>query len=184
MKKVYLIHGWGGNSDGPWFNWLKKELNKKEFEVKSFDMPNTEHPKIEEWVEFLQEKIPKNEIDEETYFVGHSIGCQTIIRFLEKLHRHKRIAGCVFVSGWFKLINLEPEELEIAHPWEENPIDFDRVLDHCNNFLSIFSDNNPHVHLEESEKFKEKLSAEVIIKKGEEHFEDTKKIPEILNFLK
>ena len=184
MKKVYLIHGWSGSSEGGWFDWLKEELGEKGFEVTAFDMPNTDKPKIEEWVGYLRENINSDEIDEHTYFIGHSIGCQTIIRFLEKLHKHKKIAGCVFVAGWFNLINLEQEELEIAHPWINSEIDFERILDHCNNFLAIFSDNDPYVSLNESEKFKKNLGAKIIIKKKCGHFEEKNKILEILKFLK
>ena len=184
MKRAYLIHGWGGSSEGGWFDWLKEELAKKGFEVKAFDMPNTFHPKIEEWVGFLEKEISPEEIDEQTYFIGHSIGCQTIIRFLEKLHKHKRIGGCAFVAGWFKLINLNPEELEIAHPWGDNSINFERVLDHCNNFLAIFSNDDFMVHLDEADKFREKLGAKIIVKEDQGHFNETEKIPEILEFVK
>lgn len=184
MKRVYLIHGWGGKDYSQWFPWLEEALKKKGFEVKSLDLPNEDEPTIEAWVGHLEEEIPPEEIDEQTYFVGHSVGCQTIIRFLEKLHKHKRIAGCVFVAGWFKVINLEPEELELARPWENNEIHFERVLDHCNHFLALFSTNDPHVHLDEAEKFKKQLGAEIIIKKDEEHFVETKEIPEILHFIK
>lgn len=106
------------------------------------------------------------------------------MRFLEKLHKHKKIAGCVFVAGWFDLINLEPEEMRIAHPWINSRIDFERILDHCNNFLAIFSDNDPCVHLNEVEKFRENLGAKIIIKKGLGHFDAVEKIPEILKFIK
>ena len=184
MKRVYVLHGWGFDSSMPWILWLEKELKKKGFEVKSFDMPHTNEPKIEKWVTYLEEQIPPEKIDEHTYFVGHSIGGQTIMRFLEKIHKHKRVGGCVFVAGWFDLINLNREELEIAHPWIHQEIHFDRVLDHCNNFLALFSDDDPYVHLDEAEKFKERLDAKIIIKKREGHFETVEKIPEILNFIK
>lgn len=183
MKKIYLIHGWGGTGSGGWFDWIKEEMKNKA-EVYSFDMPNTDEPKIEEWVKYLEEQIDMDSLDENTYFVGHSIGCQTIMRFLEKLHKHKRVGGCVFVSGWFDLINLEPEELIIVHPWANTKISFERVLDHCNNFLAIFSTDDPYVHLDEAEKFKTRLGAKIIIKKNKGHFNETMEIPEILEFLK
>jgi predicted alpha/beta hydrolase family esterase len=183
MKKVYLIHGWGGTGSGGWFDWLKQELPKKGFKVKSFDMPDTDNPKIESWVKYLESNIDSKDIDERTYFIGHSIGCQTIMRFLEKLHKHKKIGGCVFVAGWFDLINLESEEMGIAHPWINQKIDFDRVLDHCSNFLSIFSTNDPYIHLDESEKFKKNLNSKIIIKHNLEHFNNVDKIPEILDFI-
>lgn len=183
--KVYLIHGWGGDSEGGWFDWLKKVLPEKGFEVEAFDMPNTFKPKIEEWVGYLEEKISQDEINERTYFIGHSIGCQTIMRFLEKLHKHKRIAGAIFVAGWFDLIGFEmEEEMEIAHPWIHNKINFERVLDHTNNFLAIFSDNDPYVKLDEVEKFKENLGAKTVVKKGLGHFNEVSEIKEILDFVK
>ncbi len=180
--KVYLIHGWGGTGSGGWFDWLKEELTKKGFHVESFDMPNTEEPKIEEWVSHLQTEI--EEVDERTYFVGHSIGCQTIMRFLEKLHKHKRIGGCVFVAGWFDLKGLGKEELEIAHPWINNPLDFSRINDHCDRFLAIFSEDDPLVDSSEAKKFEEKLGAKIIMKKDLGHFNEVLEIPEILDFVK
>ena len=133
QKKVYLIHGWGKSSvSTPWFEPLTEGLVKKGFEVKAFDMPGTEEPKIEEWVEYLRENI--SDVDENTYLVGHSIGCQTIMRFLEKLHKHKKVAGCAFVSPWLDLINLDQEDMVIAHPWTNSKIDFGRVKDHTTNF--------------------------------------------------
>ncbi len=179
-KKVYMIHGWEGSSKDNWFPWLKKELENKKpnVEIHVFDMPNSEHPKIEEWVGYLEENI--KDVDEHTYFIGHSIGCQTIIRFLEKLHKHKRIGGCIFVAGFFDLLNLEPEEFKIAHPWITSPIDSSRVLDHCNRFLALFSKDDPEVHIDEAKKFKEKFGAKIVIMDGKGHFEDEKQ-PELLN---
>ena len=101
-KKVYLIHGWGGSSEGGWFDWLKEEFSKCNIKVYAFDMPNTDNPKIEKWVKYLEENI--KDVDEQTYFIGHSIGCQTIMRYLEKLHKHKKIAGCVFVAQWSRIL--------------------------------------------------------------------------------
>lgn len=184
MKRVYIIHGWGQDSNMLWIKWLEEKLKEKEFEVNAFDMPDTAHPKIEEWVKFLEEKIDSGGIDEETYFIGHSVGAQTIMRLLEKLHRHKKIAGCIFVAPWLNLINLNEEEMGIAHPWINSQIHFDRILDHCNNFTAIFSDNDPYVHLDESEKFKDNLNAKIIIKKRMNHFEDVEMIPEVLEGLK
>ena len=182
MKEIYAIHAWGESSSSePWFPWLKEEIKKKGYRVTIFDMPNTDNPKIEEWVGYLKKNI--KDVNEETYFIGHSVGCQTILRYLEKLHKNKKIAGCVFVAPWFDLINLEPEELKIAHPWTNTKIDFSRILEHCNNFLAIFSDNDPYVHLDEVKKFKENLGAKIIIKKNQEHFDKTKMIPEIIEFL-
>ncbi|MFH1325575.1 MAG: alpha/beta hydrolase [archaeon] len=185
MKKIYLIHMWDGNSEELWYPWLKEELEKRNVEVIAFDMPNSEHPKIEEWVKHMGENV--KDVDEETYFIGHSVGCQAILRFLEKLHKNKKIGGCIFVAGWFNLINLEPEEMEIAHPWLNSKIDFLRILEHCTNFLAIFSDNDPYVSQSNAEIFKKELSAKIVTEKNKGHFEEKIQpgiLEKTLNFLK
>jgi len=181
-KKIYLVHGWGGSdSSEGWFGWLKEECYRKGIDVISFNMPNTDEPKIEEWVNYLRENVTG--VNENTYLIGHSIGCQTILRFLEKLPKHKRVAGCVFVAPWLDLINMNPEEMTIAHPWINSEINFDRIKYHTNNFLALFSDDDPYVHINEVEKFRDRLGAKIIIKHKEKHFNETEKISEILKFI-
>ena len=187
MKKVYLIHGWGGSdSSEGWFGWLKDNLRENKIEVISFNMPNTDEPKIEEWVGFLEDNV--KDFDGEIYFVGHSIGCQTILRYLEKLPENIKIKGCVLVAPWMELdentISEEGEEVkEIAKPWMETPIDFRRVKEKCDRFLAIFSDNDPYVKLDQVDKFKNNLGAKIVVKNKEEHFNETKEISEILEFI-
>ena len=184
MKKLYLIHGWGGSSRGGWFDWLQEELEERGVKVTAFDMPETNAPEISKWVGFLNQNV--KEIDEDTYFVSHSIGGQTILRFLEKLPENIKIKGCVFVAGWFNLkeeASEDEEDREIARPWIETPIDFEKVKNHCDNFLAIFSDNDPYVPLSDKEIFKEKLNAKIIIKNNQEHFNEVSEIKEILDFI-
>jgi len=186
MTKIYLIHGWGGGPESEsWFSWIKKELEKRRFFVEIPKMPNPNHPKINEWVGFLEKDIKG--VDKNTYFIGHSIGCQTIMRYLEKLPEKNKIAGAIFVAGWFNLLesayeNPEEEKL-IAKPWFETPINFEKIKQHTNNFLAIFSDDDPCVPLSDSKIFKEKLNAKIIIKKNEGHFNDTMEIKEIIDFI-
>jgi len=188
MKKVYLIHGWGGSdSSEGWFGWLKEKSKEKGFEVISFNMPNTEEPKIEEWIGFLKENTA--ELNLETYFIGHSIGCQAVLRYMETLDSNVKIGGCVFVAPWMELdkatIEEEGEEvIEISKPWIETPINFEKIKKHTGNFLCILSDDDPYVPLYNKEIFEKELGAKVIVKHNEEHFNSTIKILEILDFIK
>jgi len=185
MKKVYLIHGWEGNPENAWFPWLKKELEEKDFQVEVPIMPNPEEPKINEWVGKLKEVCPSP--DQEAYFIGHSIGCQAILRYLESLNPEIKIGGVTLVAPWMHLTGLESsEEQEIAKPWIETPIDFTKVRLHTNNFIAIFSNNDPFVPISDKDIFKEMLSAEIIIEQDKGHFDDEaeiKELPSALNSL-
>ena len=187
-KKVYLVHGWGGSSTSEaWFDWLKKELDDLKIELRIFDMPNTETPVIEEWVGFLKENV--KDLNEGVFFIGHSIGCQGVLRYLETLDSDIKIGGAIFVAPWMELdMNTIEEEgqeaVEISKPWMEIPINFEKVKEHARNFLCILSDDDPYVPMSNEDFFKEKLGAKTIVKHSEEHFNDTKEIPEIIDFLK
>ncbi|MEK7531450.1 MAG: alpha/beta hydrolase, partial [Patescibacteria group bacterium] len=87
-----------------WFPWLKTELEKNGFQVHVPAMPESAEPKIEAWVSHLSKIV--GDVDKNTYFVGHSIGCQTILRYLETLPADKKVGGATFVAGWFTLMNL------------------------------------------------------------------------------
>src|SRR3989344_2952524 len=96
-KRVFVIHGWGGGPEEGWFPLLKNELQGHGLEVIVPAMPNTDNPKIEEWVSSLAKMV--GQPDENTFFVGHSIGCQAILRYIESIN--KKVGGAVFVAGWF-----------------------------------------------------------------------------------
>jgi len=184
MKRAFIIHGWGGRPDAGWLKWLNKELASKGFKVFAPDMPDKEYPKIDAWVSYLRRLVEKP--DKDTYFVGHSIGCQAILRYLESIPKNVKIGGIVFVGGWLKVKGLESkEEEEIASPWVNTPINLEKIRKRAGKIVALFSDNDPFVSLENSKIFKDKLNAKIIIEKNKGHYIEniTKKIPVALNEL-
>ena len=182
-KTVFIIHGWSGYPEEGWYPWLKKELEQRKLRVEIPSMPGTDNPEIKAWVSFLKKTI-KNP-DKETYLVGHSIGCQAILRYLQETK--VKIGGAVFVAGWLTLKGLETDEVrEIAKPWLETPIDFGKARKCLEKFTAIFSDNDPFVPLENTNLFREKLGAKIIIEKQKGHFtesDNVKELPSVLNEL-
>ncbi len=167
-KRAIIVHGWGGHPQEGWFPWLAQELKKKGFEVSVTTMPETAHPRIDAWIEHLRELVPYP--DTQTYFIGHSIGCQAILRYLEHLPERVKIGGAVFAAGWTTLTNLEPEEVPVAEPWLRTPIDFEKIKKHGQRFLALFSDNDEFVPRENEQVFKKKLGAAIIREKKKGHF--------------
>lgn len=177
-KRVFIIHGWGGNPNEGWLPWLKTELEKRGFLVTVPAMPNSDEPKIETWVPFLDKLV--GEPDGETFFVGHSIGCQTIIRYLQTLPDGTKIGGAVFVAGWYNLRNLETEEdKRIAGPWVNEPRDDEKIRSIVNKAIAIFSDNDPFVLPENQQSWKEKVGAKIIIEHNKGHFSGSDGITEL-----
>jgi predicted alpha/beta hydrolase family esterase len=169
VKRVILVHRWDGSPDADWYPWLKEELEEQGVGVVIPEMPDPERPEITSWVSFLQKQ--KFKIDKDTYFIGHSVGCQTILRYLAALPA-AHIGGCLFVGGWFTL-NLETnEEREIAGPWMTTPLDFDKVKK-MGPIVALFSDDDPFVPLENKKTFEQKLGARTIVEHQQGHFNDS-----------
>lgn len=186
MKRVIIVHGWGGTPEEGWFPWLKRELESRGFIVTVPQLPDAEHPHIKTWVPALAAVVGKP--DERTYFVGHSMGCQTIIRYLEGLKESEKIGGAVFVAGFIQpLTGLEDEEdKEIGREWTRTPIDFGLVRLRLGKSIALFSDSDPWVPAENAEDFKEKLGSEVIVQNGQGHFNEKagfKELPIVLEKL-
>lgn len=143
-------------------------------------MPHPESPTIGDWVSHLSNEVGIP--DKNTYFVGHSIGCQTILRYIERVK--KTVGGIVLVAPWFTLPHLRTdEEKKIAHPWLETPMDYKNIKRRANKIIAIFSDDDPDVDLGDKELFENRLSAKTVIEHNKGHFSDDagiKKLPSAL----
>ena len=173
-KRVFLINGWEGRPDNHWFPWLSLELKARGFEVNAPQMPAgtrmngdnergyTQMLKVSEWLEFLKGYVGKP--DGDTYFVGHSLGCISVARYLAELPPKHRVGGCVFVAGFSGRLNI-PEIAEFY----SLPFDPEKAKAHCDKFVMIFSDNDPYVPVAKSLEFANQLGAKTILLRGKGH---------------
>lgn len=182
MNRIFLIHGWGGSPESDWFVWAKQELEKRGYEVFVPEMPDTEHPKIELWLKKLSETVKTSRPDD--ILIGHSIGTLTVIRYLQTLNDNQKVQKVILVAPWQTLTLDESEDPEVAKPWQEENIDYEKVKTKAGKFIAIFSKDDPSVPFEDNKKyFQEKLNPEIIIKDGMGHFNMTE-IPFLLELVK
>jgi uncharacterized protein len=170
-KRVFIVHGWGANPKSDWYPWLAKMLFDRGIEVFVPKMPNTEEPHISTWVPYLAKVVGK--ADENTYFVGHSIGCQAIMRYVESLKGDTKVGGAFFVAGWFSLreSSLETDvDKAIAKDWTSSPIDLKKVKSKIPVSVACFSDNDPYVKVAQSKIFEEALGSSIIVHPNRGHF--------------
>jgi predicted alpha/beta hydrolase family esterase len=178
--RIILVHGWQDAPESNWFPWLKSKLEEKGHEVLVPQMPNTDMPEINAWVSHLRETVGK--LDEETFFVGHSIGCQAILRYLAFVSQKVKIGGIILVAPWTKLKPIVKEEEgaeEIARPWVTIPIDWNTIKSRVDKTVAIFSSNDYYVFLDEKHLFEDKLDAQTFIEIGKGHFASSDGIKEL-----
>ncbi len=190
MKKVYLIHGWSGSPNEPMHQWLISELEKAGFDVEAPEMPNPDEPIIADWVNKLNEVVGPSP-DRDVIFIGHSIGCQTILRYLEQLKSFGPVGGVILIAPWFYLSDLETEEEKrIGKPWLESQIEPTKVWKQVpkGKLVAIFSDDDPVVPMDiNKEKFENGFGAKIIIEKNKGHFtaeDGVSELPSVIEEIK
>ena len=183
LKTIVIVHGWTGSSKRDWMRWLARELRAQGFRVIVPDMPIPRAPVPIVWVPYLKHAV--GTIDENTFFVGHSVGCQAIMRMLARQDR--KSGGAIFVAGFFKT-----KDFLRSHPWLksfqnfysmpyhvaakyvirwwETRFDYARLRKNIPKSVVILSDND-HVVDEKlnAELFHKHLNSEIIIIKNGGH---------------
>lgn len=164
MKRAIVVHCWGGYPDYCWYPWVKEKLEKNGFEVEIPSFPDTDEPKFEAWLKKIKEVA--GDPSEDLYLIGHSLGCITIMRYLEDLDESQKVGGVVLVAGFSEDIGY-PE----IKSFLQKPVDYQKVKNSVKNqIVAIFSDNDPHVDLKFKDIFEEKLGAKTIVKHDAGHF--------------
>ena len=76
-----MIHGAYGSPDENWFPWLKKSLESLGYEVVIPKFPTPAGQTLTNWTKVFKPYL--SEIDEDSIFIGHSLGPAFIMSILE-----------------------------------------------------------------------------------------------------
>lgn len=179
-RRAFIIHGWDGYSEEAWMPWLKNELEQGGFTVIAPNMPQPDRPSIETWVPKLADIV--GQPDEKTYLIGHSMGCQTILRYAAGLNRDQKIGGAVLVAPGFRWDGIEEEGedvMAIVQPWLKTPIDVERVRQVIPNITAIMSDNDPYNALAYNKERLAEFHAKIIVEHNRGHYSADSGITEL-----
>src|SRR3954471_3952140 len=101
---------------------MKRELERRGFAVALPAMPRPDHPIIADWIRFIDRLV--GEPDAETIIVGHSLGCQAVVRYLDTIGAAgKCVAKTLLVAGSFPVARSREEavnlvgEKNVLLPW-------------------------------------------------------------------
>ena len=169
-NRVFIIHRWNGSPYTDWYKWLANALKERGFETFVLKMPEPSRPNISTWVNAISQSTKY--IDNRTYMVGHSIGCQAILRFLQNAPSG-RIKGMLLVAPWLHLNSAaysSEGDKNVAKPWLETPIDFRAVKSKVDSTRVIMAKDDPYVPIEDSKIFRAELDAKINIMPLRVHF--------------
>lgn len=101
----------------------------------------------------------------ETILIGHSSGAVAILHLLQELQEGIKV-NAAFMVGAFK----GEEGVTSRREFFPKPFDFEEIKSHCKKFVFIHSDNDPYCPLGDAEFLSEKLDGELVVEKGQGHF--------------
>lgn len=166
--QAILVHGLMGHAENCWFPWMKQELDKAGIAAKSIDLPQPAFPIRDEWVETLVRAVKK---PSETILIGHSLGCPTILYYLQQYAGAEPLPHVVLVAGFGrKFLNPRVSHLQskLLH-WLDEPLDLAKIRPRSRKFTCLASTDDPLVPYAESVWLAEQLGAELVSEK-KQHF--------------
>lgn len=187
MKNALILHGAGNNSQGNWFPWLKHELENKGYKTWVPDLPNSDTPNLKDWLKTIFSN-KEWQFDENSIIVGHSSGATLILRILEKLSNNVQIKKAILVAGPVEL-GTKSEYFVYKKDLVTTTFNWHKIKKSARQFYFIHSDNDQYqCGKEQGEIMKRNLGGELIIKKGEGHFNlekgpEYKQFPLLLKFI-
>jgi uncharacterized protein len=173
-RRLIIIPRWSGTPASDWYPWITAELaamRPRPFDpVAAAAMPNPSLPTIPAWTGRVRELLGDDPAElARTVIVGHSVGCQAVLRALAELPEGVQVAGALCVAGWF----WTDSPWDSLIPWIDTPFDLARAQQAASNrIVVIMSDNDPHTAdwRANSAAWQERLGAEAVLVPGGQHF--------------
>jgi predicted alpha/beta hydrolase family esterase len=161
---VVVIHGYTASSQANWFPHFKDELKSDNIDVIIPDMPDSCKPQCNEWLKHIESSI--GEPDENTILIGHSLGCVTLLNYLNE-KRTESVKAVFLISGFTE--NTPISELaEFVKP----VIDYNYIKSITSDIVAISAVDDDIVPYEYSKEMAERLDAPFILLDGGKHFID------------
>ncbi|HEX2505769.1 MAG TPA: alpha/beta hydrolase [Gaiellaceae bacterium] len=175
MSRLGIVHRWGGSPEADWYPWLLRELRAarpRPFEeVEALSMPDPDRPDPATWVPEVAAWLGEDRARlARTALVGHSVGCQAIVRALTTLRGGAAVAGALLVAPWFWLD--EDERDATSALWEESAFDERAARRAAGRVVALLSDDDPFTSdwRTNAGALEKRLGAEVVVERGARHF--------------
>jgi predicted alpha/beta hydrolase family esterase len=175
MKNILILHGTSSNSQGNWFPWLARVMEQQGWKVWVPNLPGAEKPNMATYLDYIFGNT-EWEFNEDSIIVGHSSGAVAGLGVLNALDESKKIGTYIGVGAFHT--DLHWESLKDLFTIQLN---YEHLKRRSNKFVFIHSDNDPHVPLIEAEFLARTLDGELLMRKGQGHFNLTQS-PEYKEF--
>jgi predicted alpha/beta hydrolase family esterase len=183
IERVVIVPRWSGRGEDDWYPWIRERLAEDPGEalrVEVVELPNPDAPVIDQCVAALQSALGASaEALRSSLLVGHSVGCQALLRYLAELPetdaggelRDEVSVGpahLLCVAGWWGVDEPWPS----IRPWIDTPIALPSLRSKLGGVTVLLSDNDPFTADWRANKstWEQRLDADVRISPSGRHF--------------
>jgi len=178
-KRILDVHGWGSAPDSCFHPWLNKTLTEMGFIVDCPRLPNTDHPVVDDQVEYVLENYGGNKYD---IILGHSLGGCVSMKLIPKLNY--RIGKFILLASALKLTPDQfPKEQEIVETMCDWNFNIPKIKSMCDKIIIVKPVVDTIISADQtwqlSQAFGEKIN---YIRSNENHVQGDEE-PQILRFI-
>jgi predicted alpha/beta hydrolase family esterase len=167
IERIVVVPRWGGTPDDDWYPHLVANVaDGVDVEFVPL-LPTPAEPRIADGDAALAAALAGVPL-ESTLLVGHSVGCQLVLRHLATRRRPGELAHVLLVAAWWTVDEPWPTIM----PYIDEPIDAAAVRAVAPRVDVLLSDNDPFTsdHETAATRFREQLGSTVHLAPGDEHF--------------
>lgn len=182
-ERIVIVPRWAGGSESDWYPWFRAQLSSTRIDV--IDLPNRNAPVIEQCIATLEAELG-TEISTlaDTLLVGHSVGCQALMRYLAEQppsEQPEAAPRLVCVAGWWTVDEPWPS----IRPWIDTPIALPRLRANTSAVTVLLSDDDPFTrdHRANARTWEQRLDADVRVRVGGRHFNNEQE-PAVLDLIR
>ena len=184
MKHIFIAPMWESQKHQYWYDWCKRHIEDtfNDCRVTIIEFPDNHTRSIDDVVDYLSGQVFHKGLSENHFLVGHSLGCQSLLRFLGKREdSEEKIGGFLSVAGWFDL--EEPTEQLIS--WVRTPLNYKRIQKFMpqRGLRVLLSEDDTFTDVEDTRMhWEDRLNALVHVLNRKGHFAGVRE-PDVLNTL-
>lgn len=167
MKNNYLlVHGSFGSPFSNWIPFLRKEIENKNLEVYTPDLPSgVGYQNYGNWSKLLKVYVDAKIINENTVIFAHSIAPIFICKFI--VENKIKVKRLVFICGFNNYFGIDEDYDTVnASMYFDNLID---IKKYCDDIVCFYSDNDPYVKYETEKEFADTITENQIMISGGGH---------------
>lgn len=166
-KNAFIIHGLEGYPEENWFPWLKKQLEMVGYHTIVPQFPTPQNQSLDNWKAVFENY--KQLLNEDTIFIGHSLGPSFILSILEDINLN--IKGSFLVAPFVRKLGIKEID-NINDTFINKDFDWTKIKKHCNKFFIYSSNNDPYVPIEESKYISNNVNGTFILVENAGHFNE------------